>query len=79
MYGSGFRNQGLGCRVQGLGFRVQGLGFRVQGAGFVEAVEEGRPHISQFGACAYMGTSLIRNRHPVGPYSRNMPRLLLRS
>ena len=24
----------------------------------------------------YRGTSLIRNRHPVGPYSRNMPRLL---
>ena len=22
------------------------------------------------------GTSLIRNRHPVGPYSRTMPRLL---
>ena len=25
------------------------------------------------------GTSLIRNRHPVGPYSRTMPRLLWRS
>ena len=24
----------------------------------------------------YVGTSLIRNRHPVGPYSRTMPRLL---
>jgi len=28
---------------------------------------------------AYRGTSLIRNRHPVGPYSRTMPRLLWRS
>jgi len=27
----------------------------------------------------YRGTSLIRNRHPVGPYRRNMPRLLWRS
>ena len=24
----------------------------------------------------YRGTSLIRNHHPVGPYSRTMPRLL---
>jgi len=24
----------------------------------------------------YRGTSLIRNRHPVGPYSRTMPRLI---
>ena len=24
----------------------------------------------------FRGTSLIRNRHPVGPYSRIMPRLL---
>jgi len=28
---------------------------------------------------AYRGTSLIRNRHPVGPYSRTMSRLLWRS
>jgi hypothetical protein len=28
---------------------------------------------------AYRGTSLVRNRHPVGPYSRNMPRALRRS
>jgi len=28
---------------------------------------------------AYRGTSLIRNRHPIGPYSRAMPRLLWRS
>ena len=27
----------------------------------------------------YRGSSLIRNRHPVGPYSRTMPRLLWRS
>ena len=27
----------------------------------------------------YRGTSLIRNRHPVGPYRRTMPRLLWRS
>ena len=27
-------------------------------------------------ALVYRGTSLIRNRHPVGPYSRTMPRLL---
>ena len=27
----------------------------------------------------YSGTSLIRNRHPVGPYNRTMPRLLWRS
>jgi len=27
-------------------------------------------------ARGYRGTSLIRNRHPVGPYSRTMPRLL---
>jgi len=27
----------------------------------------------------YRGTSLIRNHHPVGPYSRTMPRLLWRS
>jgi len=27
----------------------------------------------------YRVTSLIRNRHPVGPYSRTMPRLLWRS
>ena len=24
----------------------------------------------------YRGTSLIRNRHPVGPYSRTLPKLL---
>ena len=24
----------------------------------------------------YRGTSIIRNRHPVGPYSRTMPRAL---
>ena len=28
---------------------------------------------------AYRGTSLIRNRHPVGPYRRTIPRLLWRS
>ena len=27
----------------------------------------------------YRGTSFIRNRHPAGPYSRTMPRLLWRS
>ena len=27
-------------------------------------------------SCLYRGTSLIRNRHHVRPYSRNMPRLL---
>ena len=27
-------------------------------------------------ACTYRGTSLIRNRHPVGPYSGTMPRAL---
>jgi len=27
----------------------------------------------------YRGTSLVRNRHPVGPYNRPMPRLLWRS
>ena len=25
--------------------------------------------------CVYRGTSLIQNRHPVGPYSKTMPRL----
>ena len=29
-----------------------------------------------FPASTYMGPSLIRNRHPVGPYSRTMPRAL---
>ena len=28
---------------------------------------------------SYRGTSLIRNRHPVGPYSRTMPRLIWRA
>ena len=28
------------------------------------------------GAMHYRGTSLIRNRVPLGPYSRTMPRLL---
>ena len=33
-----------------------------------------------FQTCSlYRGNSLIRNRHPVGPYSRTMPRILLRS
>ena len=36
-----------------------------------------RQHAS--GAGDLQGTSLIRNRHPVGPYSRTMPRLLWRS
>jgi len=29
-----------------------------------------------FGFGVYRGTSLRRNLHPVGPYSRTMPRLL---
>jgi len=33
----------------------------------------------RIGGGAYRGTSLIRKRHPVGPYSRTMPRLLWRS
>ena len=33
--------------------------------------------VAEFGV--YRGTSLIRNRQPVGPYSRTMPTLLWRS
>ena len=36
-------------------------------------VRERRP---RGGAGEYMGTSLIRNRHPLGPYGRIMPRAL---
>jgi len=30
-------------------------------------------------AATYRGTLLIRHRHPIGPYSRAMPRALRRS
>ena len=35
------------------------------------ALEEYSPHTQ-----TYRGTSLVRDRHPVGPYSRTMPRVL---
>jgi len=54
----------LAFKVQGLGSGVEGLGVKLQG--------DGRPQAER----AYRGTSLVRNRHPVGPYSRTMPRLL---
>jgi len=41
--------------------------FRPTGAGRLSAIRE------------YRGTSLIRNRHPVGPYCRTMPRPCLGS
>ena len=86
--GSGFRLQASGVRVQGSGFRVQGSGFRVRGSGFrVQGLGlecgvwgltllppehmSGEPRF-----IPYRGTSLIRKRHPVGLYSRLMPRVL---
>ena len=80
--GSGFRFQGSGFKVQGSGFRFQGSGCRVQGAGCrvqgsgckVCTAQHHAPR--QHGPERYRGTSFIRNRHPVGPYSRTMPRVL---
>jgi hypothetical protein len=45
---------------------VQGSGFRVQGS-FVDVVCDAKP---------YRGTSLIRKRPSLGPYSSLMPRAL---
>ena len=36
------------------------------------------PCFAVFGMRVYRGTSLIRNRHPVGPHSETMPRLRCR-
>jgi len=35
-----------------------------------------QPHLPRGGGSVDRGTSLIRKRHPLGPYSRAMPRLL---
>jgi len=46
--------------------RMQGVGKGGEGE---EEMEQGRE-------LGYRGTSLIRKSHPVGPYSRDMPRAL---
>jgi hypothetical protein len=74
VWGSGFRGQGLGFRVSGFGFRVQGLEWRV-GAHKFEFREVQRAPPAPFHNL-YRGTSLIRYRHPVGPYRGTMPRAL---
>ena len=57
-------------RVSSSGFRVPFLGFGVLDFGFATLNPNGG---------RYRGTSLVRNRHPVGPYSRTMLRPLWRS
>ena len=88
--GSGFRVQGAGFRVQGSGFRVQGPGCGVGsalGVVRVDQILEELPVFQLFDQlqeiampaliCCVQGcTSLIRNRAPLGPYSRTMPRVI---
>jgi len=72
----GYRVWVLGCGVWEFGFGVQGLGFRVwdpefgvQGVGSHASIQA-RRHTGK----GYRGTSLIRKRTPLGPYSRPMHR-----
>ena len=55
------------------GFKILTSGFKLQRTGLPVRTTPPRCW------AAYRGTSLIRNRHPEGPYSRTMPRLLWRS
>ena len=65
MYGEAGSRCGRPTGFRSLGHSRSALRVGVKGAGF-HTVE-------------YRATSLIRNRHPVGPYNRTMPRLLRRS
>ena len=84
--GFGFRVSGLGFRVSGLGFRVSGFGFRVSGVMTKRRVAFRKSPLRVLqkvlvgddppSAClqrACRGTSLIRFRANLGPYSSPMP------
>ena len=68
-----FGVRGLGIGVWSLGFGVCDLGFRVQG-GAVFGARGTDLAAREKERCE--GTLLIRNRHPLGPYSRPIPRAL---
>ena len=79
---TGFKIQSSGFRLQSSGFRVYDSGFRMEGSGF--RVQVFRMEIlgcttkaSQiFTFKIYPGTSFIKKRPPVGPYSRSMSKAL---
>ena len=74
-----FRVQVSGFRVQGSWFRVQGLGFRVNPHTHAQDCLLFLPLGEALLVPEYRSPSLIRNRAPLGPYSRAMPWSLRRS
>jgi len=80
--GFGIRDSGFGIRDSGFSILVSGVGFRGEGVRtgiFVLRFEVQESGLSIQGAGfggGYRGTSLIRNRLLLGPYSRTMSRVM---